>query len=84
MKGKKRWITNSVAGDIMLTLLRTGDSLTMLLIDMRAEGVSVGQIVEVSGQVDANGDIRSENLAAVVFVPLTGDGRRPRVHPPDE
>jgi protein-L-isoaspartate(D-aspartate) O-methyltransferase len=34
--------------------------------------------------VDSNGDIRSENLAAVVFVPLTGDGRRPRVHPPDE
>jgi len=34
--------------------------------------------------VDSNGDIRSENLASVVFVPLTGDDRRPRVHPPDE
>ena len=34
--------------------------------------------------VDANGDVRSENLAAVVFVPLTGEDRRPRVQPPDE
>ncbi|BFM06823.1 acyl-CoA dehydrogenase family protein [Halioxenophilus aromaticivorans] len=40
--GKKRWITNSVAGDIMLTLVRTGDNLTMLLIDMHSEGVTVG------------------------------------------
>lgn len=43
INGKKRWITNSVAGDIMLTLCRTGDSLTMLLVDMHAEGVSVGK-----------------------------------------
>jgi len=34
--------------------------------------------------VDSNGDIRSDNLCAVVFVPLTGDDRRPRVHQPDE
>jgi protein-L-isoaspartate(D-aspartate) O-methyltransferase len=34
--------------------------------------------------VESNGNIRSENLAAVVFVPLTGDDRRPREHPPDE
>ena len=33
--------------------------------------------------VDSNGDMRSENLCAVVFVPLTGDDRRPRVHRPD-
>ena len=33
--------------------------------------------------VDSNGDVRSEDLAAVVFVPLTGEDRRPRVHPPD-
>ena len=34
--------------------------------------------------VDSNGDIHSENLAAVVFVPLTGEDRRPRLDPPDE
>ena len=33
--------------------------------------------------VDSDGDVRCEDLAAVVFVPLTGDDRRPRVHPPD-
>lgn len=41
VSGKKRWITNSVAGDIMLTLVRTGDSLSMLLIDMHSDGVTV-------------------------------------------
>ena len=34
--------------------------------------------------VDTIGDISSENLAAVVFVPLTGHDRRPRVRPPHE
>lgn len=43
INGKKRWITNSVAGDIILTLCRTGDALTMLLVDMHAEGIQVGQ-----------------------------------------
>lgn len=40
--GRKRWITNSSIGDICLTLCKTGDSLTMLLIDLRADGVKVG------------------------------------------
>lgn len=34
--------------------------------------------------VDSNGDVHAENLASVVFVPLTGDDRRPRTRPPDE
>ena len=34
--------------------------------------------------VDTFGDVSSENLAAVVFVPLTGDDRRPHVQPPHE
>lgn len=66
VKGKKRWITNSVAGDIMLTLLRTGDSLTMLLIDMRAEGVSVGQPDQKMGNhAQMTADVTLDN----VFVP---------------
>jgi alkylation response protein AidB-like acyl-CoA dehydrogenase len=42
VSGRKRWITNSSIGDICLTLCRTGESLTMLLIDLHAEGVRVG------------------------------------------
>jgi len=33
--------------------------------------------------INSNGDVRSDNLAEVVFVPLTGDDRRPHVHRPD-
>lgn len=43
LSGRKRWITNSVAADHILVLARTGESLTMLLADMKADGVSVGQ-----------------------------------------
>jgi alkylation response protein AidB-like acyl-CoA dehydrogenase len=42
VNGRKRWITNSVAADYILVLVRTGDKQTMLLVDMRSEGVSVG------------------------------------------
>lgn len=38
----KRWITNSVAADLILLLCRTGDHLTMLCVDMHAPGVTVG------------------------------------------
>lgn len=41
INGKKRWITNSPNGDLILVLCKTGDSLTMLLADMHHEGVSV-------------------------------------------
>jgi alkylation response protein AidB-like acyl-CoA dehydrogenase len=40
--GRKRWITNSPVGDLCLTLCRTGNSLTMLAIDLHARGVTVG------------------------------------------
>ncbi|MES2682030.1 MAG: acyl-CoA dehydrogenase family protein [Pseudomonadota bacterium] len=42
ISGKKRWITNSPAGDWILALCRTGDTLTMFFVDMHQPGVSVG------------------------------------------
>lgn len=42
VNGRKRWITNSVAADYILVLVRTGEKQTMLLVDMHTEGVSVG------------------------------------------
>jgi alkylation response protein AidB-like acyl-CoA dehydrogenase len=41
INGVKRWITNSPAGDYILALCKTGESLTMLLVDMTQDGVSV-------------------------------------------
>src|SRR5207253_4249403 len=35
----KRWITNSVAADLILLLCRTGDKLTMFCVDMHAPGI---------------------------------------------
>lgn len=45
VSGRKRWITNSVVADWVCVLCRDGDSAdaTMLLVDMHAPGVSVGE-----------------------------------------
>lgn len=42
ISGCKRWITNSVAADWMLTLCRLEDRLTMFMVDMRADGIHIG------------------------------------------
>lgn len=39
--GRKRWITNAVVADRVAVLCRVGGSLTMVLADLRAPGVSV-------------------------------------------
>jgi alkylation response protein AidB-like acyl-CoA dehydrogenase len=43
INGVKRWITNSVAADHVVLLCRTGDALSLLLVDMHAAGVTVGE-----------------------------------------
>lgn len=43
LNGRKRWITNSVAADYILVLVRTGERLTMFLADMHSDGISVGK-----------------------------------------
>ncbi|MEU1994027.1 acyl-CoA dehydrogenase family protein [Nocardia gamkensis] len=45
VNGRKRWITNSVVAEWVCLLCRDGDSerATMLLVDMHAPGVSVGE-----------------------------------------
>jgi alkylation response protein AidB-like acyl-CoA dehydrogenase len=43
INGRKRWITNSVAADLILVLCRTGTSQTFLLADMKQEGIDVGE-----------------------------------------
>ena len=66
VRGKKRWITNSVAGDIVCLLCKTNDSLTMLLVDMHQEGVSVSDPdLKMGNHAQLTADISFEN----VFVP---------------
>jgi alkylation response protein AidB-like acyl-CoA dehydrogenase len=43
LTGHKRWITNSCAADIMTTLCLVDGQHTMLLVDMHADGVAVGE-----------------------------------------
>jgi len=59
INGKKRWITNSPVGDLIVVLCRTGETLTMLLADMHDPGVSVsapdlkmGNHVQLTADVD--------------------------------
>jgi alkylation response protein AidB-like acyl-CoA dehydrogenase len=44
LNGRKRWITNSVVADWVCVLCRDGEAqaMTMLLVDMKAPGVTVG------------------------------------------
>ncbi len=43
INGRKRWITNSVAASRVLLLCRSGDTTTTFFVDMKAEGVWVGE-----------------------------------------
>lgn len=66
INGTKRWITNSPAGDIILVLCRTGDSLSMLLVDMHDPGVGVSAPdLKMGNHAQLTADVRFEN----VFVP---------------
>ncbi|MGH8494088.1 MAG: acyl-CoA dehydrogenase family protein [Moraxellaceae bacterium] len=66
INGRKRWITNSVAADYILVLVRTGDRQTMLLADMHAQGVRVGKPdLKMGNHAQLTADVFFEN----VFVP---------------
>lgn len=64
--GCKRWITNSPVADLILVLCRTGERLTMFLVDMKAKGVSVGRPDRKMGNhVQLTADVKFDR----VFVP---------------
>ncbi|OUS32628.1 acyl-CoA dehydrogenase [Gammaproteobacteria bacterium 45_16_T64] len=66
VNGRKRWITNSVAGDIVLLLCKTGNTLTMLIVDMHSEGVKVfDPDLKMGNHAQLTADIELSN----VFVP---------------
>jgi alkylation response protein AidB-like acyl-CoA dehydrogenase len=62
INGVKRWITNSPAGDLILTLCKTEDSLTMLLVDMNQDGVSVSDPdLKMGNHVQLTADVSFNN-----------------------
>lgn len=64
--GVKRWITNSPVADHILVLCKTGESLTMLLADMRHPGVSVSAPdLKMGNHVQLTADVTLDK----VFVP---------------
>ena len=79
VSGAKRWITNSVAADHVVLLCRTGQTLTLLLVDMHDPGVLVGDPdLKMGNRAQLTADIQFKD----VFVPddhvlgKPGDGLR--------
>jgi alkylation response protein AidB-like acyl-CoA dehydrogenase len=67
VNGRKRWITNSVVGDFVVALCRTGDALTMLLIDLKDNpGVTVG---DPDLKMGHRGQITADIVFEDTFVP---------------
>jgi len=80
ISGRKRWITNSPVADICLTLCRTGESLTMLAIDLHADGVRVGAPdLKMGNYAQLTADITFDNVHAPDSAVLGGVGKGLRV-----
>lgn len=63
INGRKRWITNSPAGDLILVLCRTDQTLTMLLADMHHPGVSVSAPdLKMGNHVQLTADVSFEDV----------------------
>lgn len=66
LSGRKRWITNSCAADIMLVLCVVEGAQAMLLVDMHADGVRVGDPdLKMGNRLQLTSDVYFDS----VFVP---------------
>jgi alkylation response protein AidB-like acyl-CoA dehydrogenase len=66
LTGRKRWITNSCVADIMTVLCVVDDRQAMLLVDMHADGVTVGEPdLKMGNRVQLTSDVEFSG----VFVP---------------
>ena len=58
VNGSKRWITNAVAADHLALLCRTGETLSLLFVDMRSTGVVVADPdLKMGNQAQLTSDI---------------------------
>ncbi len=66
LNGRKRWITNSCAADITTVLCVVDDTQAMLLVDMRSDGVVVGEPdLKMGNRLQLTSDVEFTD----VFVP---------------
>lgn len=66
LTGRKRWITNSCAADIVTVLCVVDDAQAMLLVDMHADGVAVGEPdLKMGNRLQLTSDVEFTD----VFVP---------------
>lgn len=80
VNGQKRFITNAPVGDFVVTLCRTDDTLTMLVIDLKGPGVSVGEPDKKLGnRGQLTADIYFENAPVPVSHVVGGVGRGLRI-----
>jgi alkylation response protein AidB-like acyl-CoA dehydrogenase len=64
VNGRKRWITNSVAADRVILLCRDGDAMTVLFVDMKADGVTVSDPdLKMGNHAQLTADIIFDNVA---------------------
>lgn len=68
LSGHKRWITNSPVADYMFVLSKLDDGMTMLLVDMRKDGVRVGEPDKKMGN---HCQLTADTVFDKVFVPAS-------------
>ena len=81
LNGRKRWITNSCAADIMTTLCVVGGEHAMLLVDMHTDAVVVGEPDKKMGnRLQLTSDVEFTDVFVpddhVIAEPGRGVGRR--------
>lgn len=80
VNGTKRWITNAPVAEFMVFLCRLDDGLTMLLVDMDSDGVTVGKPDKKLGNL---AQLTADVAFVDVFVPVSNlvgvEGRGLRV-----
>ncbi len=65
LRGRKRWITNSVVACVVVVLARTGDDLTTFIVPTNASGVTIGtpdRKLGNRGQITADVDLDDVRL----------------------
>lgn len=79
LNGRKRWITNSPVADYMFVLARHEGGMSMFLVDMKSEGVKVGEPDRKMGNhCQLTADVYFDNVAIhpECIVGLPGKGLR--------
>ncbi|BAH51994.1 acyl-CoA dehydrogenase family protein [Rhodococcus opacus] len=79
LRGRKRWITNSVVAGVVVVLARTGDTLTTFIVPTSAAGVTIGtpdRKLGNRGQITADVHLDDVRLGPESVLGRVGGGLR--------